>query len=469
MSKFKIFLALIFLLLPSFIFTPLVKAINDPTSVPNNRVGIHVVDAGDLDSVAKLTNSNGGDWGYVTLVIQKGERDTRRWQEVFDKIRRLHLIPIVRVATAPDGDIWEKPSLDEIDGWVSFFNSLNWVIKNRYITVGNEPNHAKEWGGQINPAEYATYLKTFSSKLKSASDDYFVMPSGFDASATNSRDSMDEATYLARMVASEPDLFNNIDGWASHSYPNPNFSGSADGVGRGSVRTYLWELDYLKTLGVTKNLPVFITETGWAHDADGRIPGNINSKDLGAKFEEAYKYAWNSPNVVAVTPFVFSYQDNLFDMFSWKKRDGSFYVFYYSVQNLQKTKGAPIQDDKGEIISALTPQIGNTNNDFYSILFVKNTGQAIWDKEDIRVASEKIGNFEIVSSFPKKIEPGEIAIISVKGKLPQEQGYYKDSFTLIGRYAITPKYSFEVKVIPFVTLQTIVENAKSFLLSKIRF
>ncbi|HEX6977418.1 MAG TPA: hypothetical protein VF185_03625 [Patescibacteria group bacterium] len=463
----KIIFLLSFFFLTLFVFAPSVSAITDPTLVPNNKFGIHVVDAGDLENVAKLTNSNGGDWGYVTLVIQKGERDTRRWQRVFDEMRRLHLIPIVRVATAPNGDVWEKPNPDEIDGWVSFFNSLNWVIKNRYITVGNEPNHAKEWGGQINPSEYATYLKTFSGKLKSASGDYFILPAGLDASAGNTRDSMDESTYLARMISSEPDLFNNIDGWASHSYPNPNFSGSPDGVGKGSVRSYLWEEDYLKTLGVTKNLPVFITETGWTHDASGRLPGNTSSNDLGAKYEEAYKYAWNSPNVVAVTPFVFSYQDNLFDMFSWKKRDGNFYNFYYSVQNLTKVAGKPVQVNEGEILSGITPQIGNTDNDFYSLLFVKNNGQAIWDKANLGVRSDKGESFQIVSTVPATIEPGQIGIISIKGKLPQESGSYKDFFLLFNNQPITQKYFFEIKVIPFVTLQTIIENAKMFFISKL--
>ncbi len=39
---------------------------------------MHIVDTNDkdLDAVAKLVNSGSGDWGYVTLVIQKGERNS---------------------------------------------------------------------------------------------------------------------------------------------------------------------------------------------------------------------------------------------------------------------------------------------------------------------------------------------------------------------------------------------------------
>lgn len=462
----KIFLLALSLLF--FLFSALpTYAIYDPTSGPNNRFGIHVVDTSDLDGVANLLNSNGGDWGYVTLVIQKGERDTRRWQEVFDKMRRLHLIPIVRVATVPQGDIWEKPSLDEIDGWVSFFNSLNWVIKNRYITIGNEPNHAKEWGGEINPKEYATYLKTFSDKLKASSDDYFIMPSGFDASAGNTFNTMDEENYLSSMLAAEPNLFNNIDGWASHSYPNPGFIGPENGEGRGSVRTYLWEQDLLRSMGITKTLPVFITETGWVHNVDGRTTNYLNPSDLGLKFKTAYQNAWNNKDVVGVTPFVFSYQDSLFDMFSWKKNDGSFYDFYYSVQALTKVHGDPTQINKGQIVSVITPQIGSASGDFYSLIFVENTGQSMWDKDSIQVKSDQVENFEILSFFPKQLEPGQIGVISVHGKLPKNVGNYKDYFLLSNGKPITDKYSFEIKIIPFINIQTIIENIKSFILGKV--
>src|SRR5260221_325365 len=188
MKQFFLFLFTIFLF---GFFTSKVKAY-DPTIVANNHFGMHVVDTSHLKDVAKLVNSNEGDWGYITFVIQKGERDPKRWQSAFDEMRLLHIIPIVRIATAPignmnNGSVWEKPTVDEIDGWVSFLNSLNWVIKNRYVIIGNEPNHASEWGGEIDPAGYTNYFTTFSYKLKNSNENFFVMPAGFDASANNSK------------------------------------------------------------------------------------------------------------------------------------------------------------------------------------------------------------------------------------------------------------------------------------------
>ena len=58
------------------------------------------------------------------------------------------------------------------------------------------------------------------------------MPAGFDASLPTSKTSLDESAYLVRMIRKEKDVFELVDGWASHSYPNPNFSGSEYASGK---------------------------------------------------------------------------------------------------------------------------------------------------------------------------------------------------------------------------------------------
>ena len=128
-------------------------AIYDPLSVPNNEYGIHIADPQDIPDAATLVNSN-GDWGYVTLVIQENDRNTDKWQKIFDQMRRLHVIPIVRIATRPQGAVWKKPQIEDLRDWKSFLSSLNWPVENRYIILFNEPNHAAEWGNSISPEEY---------------------------------------------------------------------------------------------------------------------------------------------------------------------------------------------------------------------------------------------------------------------------------------------------------------------------
>ena len=314
-----------------------VLAAGDPLVVPNNVFGIHILDENDLEDAVKLVNSNGGDWGYVTIVIQESDKNSLKWQRTFNRMKELHVIPIVRIASTPERGLWKKLSVYDIDPWVAFLSGLSWPTQNRYIVVGNEPNHAKEWGGEVNPKEYATYLKTISIKLKEASPDFFVLPAGLDASAPNLLGYMDEGRFLALMQEAEPDVFDYIDGWTSHSYPNPGFLGSEKATGRGSVTTFEWELNYLITLGITKSLPVFITETGWIHTQRKQ-----DIQKVGERLTYAYQNVWNHPSVVAVTPFVLNYQSKPFEGFSWKDKEGGYYPFYTDIQNLSKTKGEPI-------------------------------------------------------------------------------------------------------------------------------
>lgn len=423
---FKKLIFSLFILLSLILSSPLkIFAIDDPRLVPNNIYGVHILEESDLEDAAKLVNSGGGDWGYVTLVIREDERDIGRWQRIFDKMRRLHLIPIIRVATRQLENRWEKPSFGEIDGWVSFLNSLNWVVKNRYVVIGNEPNHSKEWGGEINPEEYARYLYEFSKKLKEASLDFFVMPAGFDASAPSDKKTMREDEFLRRMIDESPYVFNFIDGWASHSYPNPSFSGSEDKTGRGGVRTFDWELSFLKSLGIEKEFPVFITETGWVHDLEGKNsrskPSSLvdqynDPNKISEKLIKAFNSAWQDPRIVAVTPFVLNYQEPPFDVFSWKKKNGDFYEFYYDIQKLPKIKGSPKQNIRADIISLLFPPIIPKNKKFVGFAYVQNRGQNIWYGGE--VITFRKGAFlisvEPIVIFPN-IEPGNgsLAILRV--------------------------------------------------------
>ena len=159
-----------------------VQAIVDPRQSPNNRFGIHILEPEDLAPAAGLVNTH-GDWGYVTLVIRFNDLNRAKWQAQFDEMRRRHLIPLVRLATAAENSYWVKPKSEDVDQWVEFLNSLNWVVQNRYVILFNEPNHAKEWGNEIKPHEYAAIVRQFREKLKAVSDDFFILPAGLDTAA----------------------------------------------------------------------------------------------------------------------------------------------------------------------------------------------------------------------------------------------------------------------------------------------
>lgn len=412
MKKFLIFSSLtIFLLLTNRVYAY-------DNSQPNNKFGIHLAQPHleDLEKAKELVNSNGGDWGYITLVIQENDRNKDKWQEIFDRLRELHLIPIIRLATAPQGAKWRKPQKEDADSWVEFLDSLNWVIKDRYIILFNEPNHASEWGGVVDAKDYAEVAMVLAQKLKEKNSDFFVMLAGLDASAPHLPPTFQDETVFLKQFFNNITIeqYNNLfSGLASHSYPNPAFAGSPYAYGRGTIRTYEWELQLLKSLGI-RDLPVFITETGWRKGDENVIAEN---------FRIAFENVWlPDDRVIAVTPFVLDYQGEPFLNFSWKlssanppagragaSEERAFYQQYYTVQSLQKTNGEPKQIEKGEIILDLPKELV-AHSSFHFTVKLKNLGQAIWDKVEnyqLSIINDQQKPFDYFFSDLKNIKPYE--------------------------------------------------------------
>lgn len=457
----KIFFSLFLLAILSFITLQPVKATIDPLSTPNNKFGIHIVDENDLDDAASLVNSSGGSWGYVIMVITENDRNIAKWQSTFDKMRRLKLIPIIRLATHPEGEFWAKPKKDDAATWAKFLSSLNWVVENRYVILFNEPNHAKEWGGALDPAGYGEIAQTFAQKLKEKSSDFFVMPAGFDASAPNSSETMEMGNFLKQMLTASPEFFKNFDGWVSHSYPNPGFSGSPNAFGKGTIRSYLWETSFLKNLGVVKNLPVFITETGWIHD-EGKAYNSsyLSINTLADFFADAFTDAWNNDNLALVAPFLLNYQDEPFDHFSWKKiATKEFYPQYERVKTLEKTKGEPAQMNNAVLtLDAVGDQLVDFS-DYEFTAEVYNTGQSIWNRED-NFALEVSGDIEPAGIYIDEVpttEPFKKALIRLKIKTPKKDGKFKLSLQMKkGNATFGQKWEKEITLVPppSFTLQT---------------
>jgi len=404
-----------------------VLAIVSPLASPNNRFGIHIINEGDIEAAANLVNSSGGNWGYVTLVIQDNDLNQEKWQAIFDTLRRYQLIPLVRLATHPEKDFWVKPTPGDVARWADFLSSLNWVVKNRYIILFNEPNHAKEWGGEIKPEEYVAIVKQFTQELKSASSDFFILPAGFDAAAPNSESTMALTTYLNWMYRHDSQVFSYFDGWTSHSYPNPNFSGSPTDTGLGSINSFQAELEILSSFGAFQNLPVFITETGWTHNQGQVLGSKTNSPETVAQFfQTAFTQIWNQPNLVAVTPFVLNYPQAPFENFSWKKPDnGEFYRQYQTVKALAKTSGQPQQDHNGYLVSPDLPSKLANDYHYSFTLKLENTGQSIWEPS--------ITKLKVTGSFPESglslsqlqsTEPFSQATVNLVIQTPKEPGEY---------------------------------------------
>lgn len=436
-------LCLIFLAKPA-------HAIVDPLAVPNNRFGIHIIQATPLESspAAELVNTN-GDWGYITVLVESKDRNHEKWQEFFNDLRRRHLIPLVRLATQPEDNYWKRPYEGEEEAWADFLDALNWPTRNRYVIVYNEPNQAKEWGNKVDAISYAIILDKTITALKNKNRDFFVLNGGFDASAPNQLPRyQDELSFMKQVEEAVPGIFNKLDGWVSHSYPNPEFAGSPNASGKGTVRTYFWELQNLRSLGVNKNLPVFITETGWKHAEGINLQSAWPGADTVAEYyKNAFEYAWNNNMIVAVTPFLLNYQEAPFDHFSFKKLTGQgqnqkilgienseYYSMYQTIQDLPKVSGRPVQEIKAKLIEGeVYSSIVSGENYTISLTF-KNTGQSIWnDREQVKLVPLAGGSALGITAanLPKeqKVEPGQEYTFKINLKAPQ-RGIYNVSLNL---------------------------------------
>ncbi len=312
-------------------------AVVDPLSSLNNKVGIHVLDSGEIEVAAMLVNNDGkASWGYVTVPIQASDRDRQKWQAFMDRAVELKIIPIVRVATVAAGSNWEMPDNYDLIDFANFLNDLVWPVKNRYVIIFNEVNREDEYGGLVDPIHYGQILVNASRLFKSRNSDFFILPAGLDNAASNSKTAIYWKDYLKRMNSANNQVFDVIDGWVSHAYPNPGFSGLVSDRSERSIVSYQHDVRFLKSLGVSSasDWPVFITETGWDRErlGDNRVAENMAL---------AFRQVWSDSRVVAVTPFLLRAGDGPFVKFSFFDKNGQPNKVYESWRSLADTQGMP--------------------------------------------------------------------------------------------------------------------------------
>jgi hypothetical protein len=261
------------------------------TNVP---LGFHLLEPNEIDFV--LPYKTMSEQVYVTVPMVMTDRRVDVWERFFKTCDENNIIPLVRWVTVFRDGSWSIPTRKEIVELMQFMKTLRWPGR-RVIVLFNEPNQAKEWGGRIDPEGYAELASFAASWLKTDGNGYEVLPAGLDAAAPNNHVMLDSIRYIERMYKASPELFELLDGWTSHAYPNPDFSASAYRTGKNSLRGYEMEIATLKRL-TKKDFSVYITETGWRQ-----------SKQVNRQLLSYYKYAvahiWSDSRVKAVTFFVF--------------------------------------------------------------------------------------------------------------------------------------------------------------------
>lgn len=346
----------------------------------SNIFGVHITQTSDLAKVAPIVNSSQGDWGYVTIVVRLDQLEKNTWQEFFDNCRKYHLIPIIRLGTLMEKDYWKTPTLGNIDTFVDFFNQLNWPTKTRYILPFNEINHATEWGGGVDIKNFVDMFIYTSQKFKSASSDYFILSSPLDLATPEKPPQYKSASAVYQEInAYNPKYFESFDGLASHSYPNHGFVGTPSDTGQHSIRGFVWEENFIRSLGINKTYPIFITETGWPHREGESLQTNFYTAKTTAQLLAEAINIWSTyPQIKAVTPFIYNFPYEPFDHFSWVDKSEKLYPEYQPLVDMPKTKNSPIQITSYQIIHHPLPWLIFGNKEYVGEITLKNTGQSIW-------------------------------------------------------------------------------------------
>jgi archaellum component FlaG (FlaF/FlaG flagellin family) len=249
-----------------------------------------------------------------------------------------------------------------------------------------------------------------------------------DVSAQANFESMSADVFLETIKETVPEYFDVFDGWTSHSYPNPAFSSSPYISGRTSIRSYLWERQLLYSLGILKNYPILIGETGWAHNSGLAKTSQYLSPEVIANYIAITgNTVWQDPNIFAITPFLYNYESQPFDVFSWKKIGGGYHPHYFAYQKLAKTRGTPRIRESYAVKNTPVPPTLVTDSVYTFVLNIENTGQAI-------VASTSGYSLILESTNPEfslqtidfpELEPNQVKEFNVQLLTPSKEGEYR--------------------------------------------
>jgi hypothetical protein len=293
-----------------------------------SKYGMHLLHPYELSDAIKLVRSGYSDrWSFVTIPISLGEVGKKReWDDFCKRSYSHNIIPIFRLTGQFKNGSWEIPNRRELINLIDFIENLECPHSDLYIIVFNEMNHAGEWGGKINPVSYAKVLKFTYNWAKSESKNFIVLPGALDLAADGRNKTMKAFEYYQKMYDYDNNIFNYLDYWNSHSYPNPAFSSHPLKDSHNSLSGFKHELEFLKDK-TNKDLKVFITETGWKLN---RSTINV----IRQYYLQAHQAVWSDSRIVAITPFLFKGSPGPFSQFSFLDENNKPTLNYLSYQRI---------------------------------------------------------------------------------------------------------------------------------------
>ena len=315
-----------------------------PVQAQTSKLGIHIMQPQELQAAVGLIKPNNlldNSWHFVTIPLTLDELDKKdQWQEFFNQAKKHKVVPLVRLATRFKDGTWQVPTKKDVVDQIGFLSSLDWPTDKLYLVAYNEPNHAVEWGGRIDPAGYGRMLTFVADWAHTEEKDFVVLPAAVDQAAPNGSKTLEAFNFLDQMVAASPEILNKIDIWNAHAYPNPGFIASPYSSSKMSLRSFLYELDWLKAK-TDRDFLVIITETGWRQTP-------FNRWRLDDYYTYALKHIWSDSRVIAVTPFTLKGSPGPFSEFSFLDASGKPTAQYHALQTAIKRVKDLTQADKGK-------------------------------------------------------------------------------------------------------------------------
>ncbi len=313
-----------------FFLLSLFFRVNQAWALNSQVMGMHILHTTEIDQFRQVYTDE--EWRFVTIPLTLDDlQKQQEWQTFFNRAYQLKIIPVVRLATRFDPRInaWQIPSRKDITALASFLSNLDWHQDEKFIIVFNEVNHAAEWGGKIDPLLYSGVLKFTSDWFHSENKNYKILPAAMDLAANNGLETKEAFNYLESLYRIDQQIFDKIDYWNSHSYPNPDFAASPKKLGQNSISGFSYELNWLKNK-TGRDFQVFITETGWASSY-------LTNYYLDDYYLYALQHIWIDKRVKAVTPFIMKGSPGPFASFSFFDALGNPTIQLFSLQKALKT------------------------------------------------------------------------------------------------------------------------------------
>ncbi len=348
----------------------------------NNKIGVHLISPTDdeiRDACRSLVNintatSDEASGGKLTLTLVKNHIDKETLQRYHDIAREEGCVFIHPIKNSFADPYWKPLDQSTIDFFEKIFKDLRPSSKYLYVVLGNEVNRGDEWGGTCDGATYARIAKSGAEQLKKAVPNIQIGLAGLDAYAPQSGFYCSQESFLKAALEAEPRLIDDdIDFQVVHEYPNADMTGSLQNI-------WLSEKRILKNLGVSKDLPVVISEIAW------RRHRGLTAEASANKLYNALQSLEDEPSVWAITPFVYKFCGSPFDQFSLlqcnvKTAAGNTVdepnAVFDAIAAIPKIKGDP-EHIHGAAVQLNVPQEVIENTDYTFTLEAVNKGTDIW-------------------------------------------------------------------------------------------